>query len=52
MNLKDYISLILSQCDDGVDVEFDVGIDSWGQVDQTSNNRIKFTVSNVKEDKK
>jgi hypothetical protein len=49
MKLKDYIALILSQCNDGADVEFDIGLDSWGDVDQASNNRIKFTISNIKE---
>jgi len=47
MELREYIELTLSQCDEGVDVEFDIGLDSWGKVDQGSSNRIKFTVSNV-----
>jgi hypothetical protein len=46
MTVENYIEMILTNIKE--EVEFDIGVDSWGNVDQSSQNRVKFTVFNVK----
>lgn len=50
MKLKDFIKSVLDSSPGGVDVFFDIGLTPDGFVDDSSLNRIHFTVCNIKDE--